>query len=179
MNSRLSDFLFCEDGAAAAEFAMFAVILAPLLLNLGDMGYYAYTRMEVENAAQNAAQAAWANCSASTPSAANCDPAMTNAITSAVASTSLGNKVTWSNSGKLWTDTSHPYGVDSFCPDSTTNSIAYTNAASCSSTTSTGTTPGTYVRITVSYTFTPLFRGATIASLFPATISRTTYQRLK
>ena len=136
MNSRLSDFLFCEDGAAAAEFAMFAVILAPLLLNLGDMGYYAYTRMEVENAAQNAAQAAWANCSASTPSQTNCDPTgtkpMTNAIDNAVKSTSLGNLVTWTNKSQLWTDTSHPYGVDTYCPDSTTNSIAYSNAATCS-----------------------------------------------
>jgi Flp pilus assembly protein TadG len=163
-------------GAAAAEFAMFAVVLAPLLMNLGDMGYYAYVRMEVENAAQAGAQAAWANCSASTPSATNC-PDMTNAITSAVQSTSLGSNVTWTNSADMWSATGHPYGVDTYCPDSSTNSLVYSNAT-CSDTTSTDAAPGTYVKITVSYTFHPLFRGATIASLFPATITRSTYQRL-
>jgi Flp pilus assembly protein TadG len=177
MVRRICDFVRQTSGAAAAEFAMFVLILAPLLLNLGDIGYYAYVRMQVENAAQAGAQAAWANCSTKPASSANC-PNLSNAVTSAVTSTSLGNLVSWTNSSSMFTGTA-PRGVDTYCPTATnsTNALVY-SSSNCSNTSSTGSTPGTYARIDVSYTFRPLFRGATIASLFPATITATTYQRL-
>jgi Flp pilus assembly protein TadG len=173
-------FARAESGAAAVEFAMFALVLAPLILNLGDLGYYAYTRMEVENAAQAGAQAAWANCPPpSSPTAAasstNC-PQLSNAVTSAVQSTGLGSNVTWSNSSTVWSGGA-PNGVATYCPVSTTNQLVQQNST-CSATNSTGAAPGTYVMIQTSYTFTPLFKGATIASLFPSTITATTYQRL-
>lgn len=166
-----------EAGAAAAEFAMFIVFLVPLLLNLIDLGYYVYVRMQVENAAQSGAQAAWANCSKDPASATNC-PNLSTAVTSAVQSTNLGTGVTWTNSANMWSGT--PPGVTFYCPNSATNSLVQQNAKTpaCSSTTSTGTAPGTYAKISVSYTFTPIFSGATIASLLPATITSTTYQRL-
>jgi len=178
MIGRVHDFARERSGAAAAEFAMFVLILAPLLLNLGDMGFYAYVRMQVENAAQAGAQAAFANCSNTPANSANC-PNLSTAVSSAVSSTSLGDKVSWTNKSTMFTG-SAPQGVDTYCPSSTnsTNAIVYTNSTSCDGTTSTGATPGTYARIDVSYTYTPLFKGATIASLFPATITATTYQRL-
>lgn len=175
---RIRQFARETSGAAAAEFAMFVLILAPLLLNLGDIGYYAYVRMQVENAAQAGAQAAWANCVNKPATSASC-PNLSTAVTSAVTSTSLGSAVSWTNSSTMFTG-SAPQGVDTYCPSSagSTNAIVYSNAASCSSTTSTGAPPGTYARIDVSYPYQPLFKGATIASLFPATITATTYQRL-
>jgi hypothetical protein len=71
-----------------------------------------------------------------------------------------------------------PPGVTTYCPDSATNSLVTNSAASCNSTSSTGAAPGTYAKIQTSFTFRPMFAGATIAALFPATITATAYQRL-
>ena len=48
-----------ERGASALEFAIFAGILAFGLLNTADVSIYIYKRMQVENATEMAAQAAW------------------------------------------------------------------------------------------------------------------------
>jgi len=58
---------------AAIEFAGTAALLSVGLLNAVDVGYYMYRRMEVENAAQVAAQAAWKTCTQSMlPATQNC-----------------------------------------------------------------------------------------------------------
>ncbi|HET9159731.1 MAG TPA: TadE/TadG family type IV pilus assembly protein [Caulobacteraceae bacterium] len=168
-----------QHGAAAAEFGVFVLILAPLILNLVDMGYYAYVRMQVENAAQAGAQAAYANCIA-TPPSASCEPNLSTAIDNAVHGTSLGTKVSWTNKpsgGNTMFTGSSPKGVDRYCPITATNTLSYTNSPStnCSSTAA---SPGYYAKVSVSYTYRPVFSGATIASLFPSTITATTYQRL-
>ena len=49
-------------GAAASEFALLAISLVLGLLNAVDMGRYEYQRLQVENAAQAGAQAAWHTC---------------------------------------------------------------------------------------------------------------------
>jgi len=49
-------------GVAAIEFGITGLLLAIGLLNAVDVGYYAYRRMEVENAAEVGAQAAWKIC---------------------------------------------------------------------------------------------------------------------
>lgn len=173
--SRLRTFVRDDDGAAAAEIGMFVLIVVPLLLNLADLGGYVYQRMEVYNAAQAGAQAAFANCSVKPASSTNC-PNMSTAVTSAVRSTILGSDVIWSNSATIWTNPDVTY----YCPNSATNSLVSQAGATpmCSATTSTNTTPGTYAKITVSYNFRPMFAGATIASLFTTPITTTTYMRL-
>lgn len=149
---------------------MFLLILAPLILNLVDIGLYVFQRMEVENAANSGAQAMFANCSASDFN--TCDKTnVNNAITSAVQSTILGNKVAWQNSGTFWTD------VTKYCPDQATNSLVV-QSTQCSSTTSTGDFPGTYAKITVRYPFAPAFPGVTLASGLTGNIDYTTYVRL-
>ncbi len=45
-----------DRGAAAAEFAIVVTILVYMLLNVVDLGMYVYARMQVENAAQAAAE---------------------------------------------------------------------------------------------------------------------------
>ena len=78
---------------AAIEFAGTAALLSVGLLNAVDVGYYMYRRMEVENAAQVAAQAAWKTCTQSMlPATQNC-PGLNTAITAAMHSTSLGTAV--------------------------------------------------------------------------------------
>src|ERR1700693_5015304 len=46
-------------GVAAIEFAVFAGLLSLAILNVTDVSIYAFQLMEVENATQMAAQAAW------------------------------------------------------------------------------------------------------------------------
>src|SRR5712692_8975047 len=89
--------MFGEDrrGAAAVEFAGAALFLVLGLLNAIDLGYYTYRRMEVENAAQVGAQAAWKTCNDPTymlPATQNC-PGLNSAITASLQSTSLGTAV--------------------------------------------------------------------------------------
>ena len=60
--SRASALKTDERGASALEFAIFAGILAFGLLNTADISIYIYKRMQVENATEMAAQAAWKAC---------------------------------------------------------------------------------------------------------------------
>src|ERR1700686_5381576 len=79
---------------AAIEFAAGGMVLVVSLLNAVDIGFYMYRRMEVENAAEVGAQAAWNTCNtqAMLPATKNC-PTLNSAILTAVHSTSLGSNV--------------------------------------------------------------------------------------
>src|SRR6186713_2460973 len=84
-----------ERGASALEFAIFAGILAFGLLNTADISIYIYKRMQVENATEMAAQAAFKTCDPSKrylPATLSC-PGLTTAITQAAQSTALGAEV--------------------------------------------------------------------------------------
>src|SRR6516164_5205545 len=95
IHQALGTFWSNERAAAAVEFAAPALLLAVGLLNAIDVGYYAYKRMEVENAAQVGAQAAWKTCydsSTMLPATQNC-AGLNAAITTAIQSTSLGTAI--------------------------------------------------------------------------------------
>src|SRR3982751_5820477 len=86
-------------GGAGVEFALMLTILIFPILNVVDIGIYIYSRMELENATQVAAQAAWATCSAAanlpaTPNSYAKCPVLPNAVATAAHSTSLGSGVT-------------------------------------------------------------------------------------
>src|SRR5258706_12323018 len=55
---------YCREqrGAAAVEFAMVLTLLTVPVLNVVDLAFYAWDRMQLDNAAQVGAQAAWATC---------------------------------------------------------------------------------------------------------------------
>jgi Flp pilus assembly protein TadG len=167
--SALLRYLHDDHGAAAAETAIFVLVLAPIVLNLAELGIYVYKRMQVENAAQAGAQAAWATCAKPPASATNC-PYIASAVLAAVQGTSLGTDVTWSNSPA---STAAGY----YCPDGASNS--FISVASGTTCTNTGSGAGYYVRINVSYNFQPLFTGFTVASLLPTPITRSTWMRLE
>jgi Flp pilus assembly protein TadG len=167
-----------QRGAAAAEFALVLTLLTVPLLNVIDLAMYAWDRMQLENAAQVAAQAAWAVCPNTTNlpatpnSYAKC-PAMPAAVTTAVRSTSLGTNVTV-------TATTENY----YCVNTTTNTLVTvgsfpgTKPANCSSVGSATDAPGDYVQITASYTFTPIFPAASIASVLTSPITRIAWTRM-
>src|SRR5579862_4141703 len=79
-------------GAAAVEMALWTLFLTVPLMNVTDLSFYAYRKMQVENAAQQAAQAAWATCSTSAlqPAINNCAN-FSSAVTAGLHSTSLGS----------------------------------------------------------------------------------------
>jgi Flp pilus assembly protein TadG len=62
VSKRLRQFGAAARGVAGVEFAIIGPLLAIGLLNAVDVGYDACTLMEVENAAEIGAQAAWNNC---------------------------------------------------------------------------------------------------------------------
>ena len=49
-------------GSAAVEFALVATMLAVATVNVADIAIYSYQQMQVEDAAQMGAQAAWKTC---------------------------------------------------------------------------------------------------------------------
>src|SRR5579863_9737026 len=130
----------CQHGAAAAEFALVLTLLTIPLLNAFDIAVYVYQRMELDNAAQVAVQAAWAQCAPSgyVPATVNSNCAgLAAAMTTAANSTPLGSGVTI-------TSTTEDY----CCPGAGTIScegpVASTTPTNCSS----GQGPGDYIFIT-------------------------------
>src|SRR5258708_11613416 len=84
-----------QGGVAAIEFGLFSIFLSLALVNVADVSIYIYQRMQVENATQVAAQAAWKACDLPQLPAtlnSNC-PGLATAIQNALASTSLGARV--------------------------------------------------------------------------------------
>jgi Flp pilus assembly protein TadG len=171
---------FCSEqrGAAAVEFALILTLMTVPILNVVDLAVYSWDKMQVDNAAQAAVQAAWVTCSDSskipaTPNAyANCS-FMPTAVTQAAQSTSLGIGVTV-------TSTTENY----YCVNTGSNLLVtvgtfpVTKPSDCSAVGSSSDTPGDYVLITVSYTYSPVFAAVSIASTLTTPITRQAWMRL-
>jgi Flp pilus assembly protein TadG len=161
-------------GVAAIEFAFFAGLLSFATLNVTDISIYIYQRMEVENATQMAAQAAWQNCDLDhLPATTNC-PALTTAVQNAVQSTSLGTRVSLQSGSP-----SEGY----YCVNSS-NALQYVSAVSsqpadCTAAGMSSLQPGDYIKIDTTFTYKPLFPGITVASAFATPITKTALMRLE
>jgi uncharacterized membrane protein len=163
-------------GTAAIEFALSAMFLVAGLLNAVDMGFYEYRRMEVENAAEVGAQAAWKTCydqSFMLPATQNC-PGLNAAITTAIHSTSLGSAVTLAPG----------YPVEGYYCASSTGTLQSVGSlsskpADCSAAGNSNASPGDYIQVEVSFSYAPLFPGVTVMSAWGVTsISTTSWMRL-
>lgn len=165
-------------GAAAAEFALVLTLLAIPILNAVDLGIYTYQRMEVDNAAQVAAQAAWAlvpTCTLPlTSPASNCS-SLTGKMNTAVQSTPLGTNVTITSRAENFycvnPSTSHLAIVGTFPAKPSPDNCASVGGSSTD-------TPGDYILVTASYTYAPVFSGVSVTSLLASTITRTVWMRL-
>lgn len=172
--SQLRRYRSEQGGAAAVEFALVLSLLVIPILNVVDFAMYAWNRMQVDNAAQVGAQAAWETCIPPTklPASTNCS-GMATAVATAVQSTSLGTAVTV-------TSTTEGY----YCVNTSTNVLVAvgtypgTKPSDCSSVGSASDSPGEYVKVTVSYTYTPLFPAVSIASVLTPSVTRTAWMRL-
>jgi len=160
-------------GVAAIEFAFFAGFLSLAILNVADISIYIFQRMEVENATQMGAQAAWKNCTASQlPATTNCS-GLSDAVTRAVHGTSLGTRVSLQSGSPA---------EGYYCVNSS-NALQYVSdvsskPADCSAAGTPSLQPGDYIQIRTTFAYAPLFPGITISRAFATPITRTALMRL-
>jgi Flp pilus assembly protein TadG len=165
-----------QRGTSAIEFAFFAGLLSIGLLNMTDVAIYIYQRMELENATEMGAQAAWKTCDPNNnqvPATTNCS-GLTTAITNAVHGTSLGSAVSLQSGSPA---------EGYYCVNSS-GSLQYVSAVSSKPTdcTAAGTPtlqPGDYITVSTSFAYSPLFPGITVASAFATPITKTAMMRLE
>jgi hypothetical protein len=153
-------------GASAVEFALIGSIFVVLLLNVIDFAILIWSRMQVDYAAAAAAQAAYNTCSPGFMPArgnSNC-PSLDSVVETAARSTSLGGAVTNAPAIEEYycTAGTNLVRVATFpsTPPATCGGVEGGNPAS---------TPGDYVTVNVSYTFTPLFAGLSLVQEQPLT----------
>jgi Flp pilus assembly protein TadG len=165
-----------ERGASALEFAIFAGILAFGLLNTADISIYIYKRMQVENATEMAAQAAWKACDPSKgylPATLSC-PNLTTTMTQAAQSTALGTQVTIA----IGSPQEGFYCLNDAGALQLIANASLNPPADCSSTGLPGQQPGDYIKVTTSFSYAPMFPGVTVAGVFPTPILKTSMMRL-
>lgn len=169
-------------GAAAVEFALWAVALTVPALSALDLGMFAVRRMQVEQASQAGAAAAWRLCDTveKLPATQNC-PGLAATVTAAVQSTPLGGQV-----GLAAGSPSEGYfcaGDDSVLrPLGASWAVGQTPPAkpvNCGAVVAgSATPPSDYLQVTVTYSYAPMFGVASVASLLPTAITKTAWRRL-
>ena len=163
-------------GVAAIEFGIFAPLLFLALANVVDVTIYLYQRMQVQNATEVAAQAAWKTCDLTVlPLTTDCSTlaASVTAVQNALASTSLGTAVSLVSGSP---------SVGYYCVNSS-NALQYVSAisskpADCTAAGTPSLQPGYYIQVQTTYTYTPIFPGMSISGTFPTPINSASLMRL-
>lgn len=201
---RLKAYIAERRGAAAAEMALWLIIMIWPFMNVVDFGYYVFQAMEVRQAAQAAVDTASTMCGQSgrTPAASACQtltPTLLSEMTSAAHSTLLGSRVSFTAGTTAGGTDSAPF-EGWYCNDSggnlvvansslnTATALWFINGGNASSQPSNCTftaandadVPGDYVIATTTYNYTPLFKGLTLLTLFQgsSTIKKTAWMRI-
>lgn len=164
-----------QQGTSAIEFSFFAGLLSLGLLNMTDVSIYIYQRMEVENATEIGAQAAWKLCDpfkGYVPATTNC-PGLTTTVTNAVQSTSLGTKVSLQSGSP----------AEGYYCVNNSGSLQYVSSVSskpadCTAAGMPNLQPGDYVTVTTTFVYAPLFPGITVARNFATPITKTAMMRV-
>jgi hypothetical protein len=169
----LARFAAAAEGAAAVEMALVGSIMAGALMNVAELGRYAYTTTQVINASQAGVHMAIARCAADkTPVTLRC-PGVEDLVTSAIRSTSLGSAVTVQGDlEEAW----YCVGEDGDLEEIAT--VAETKPRDCEEAGEKDRIPGLYLTVEVAHTFEPLFPGLTLVENFPETIVRSARMRL-
>lgn len=162
-------------GMATVEFAMVAGLLGTAMVNAVDAATYFYHRMEVQNATQMGAQAAWQACDTASelPATTNCS-GLTAAVTAGIQATSLGSAV----SLKTGSPAEGYYCLNA------SNALQYVSSysskpANCSAAGDATKQPVDYIKVETTYTFTPLFGSASVVNFLPTPITATAMMRLE
>jgi Flp pilus assembly protein TadG len=166
-------FVKSRRGLAGIEFGILASVFSVGLLNAVDLAVYLFDQIQVENATEMGAQAAWQKCDFThIPATANCT-GWSTAVTTAVQSTTLGASVTLvSGSPSEGYYCVNSSGVLTYVSDTTSK------PADCTAAGTPANKPGDYVKVQTTYTFSSMFGGLSVASILPTTISRTGWMRL-
>jgi Flp pilus assembly protein TadG len=164
-----------QRGVAAIEFGFFAIFLSLALVNVTDVSIYIYQRMQAENATQVAAQAALKACGSQLPATTtSCAPVLATAVQNAVASTSLGMRVSL-----IPGSPSEGY----YCVNSS-NALQYVSSVSSSKPTDCRAAgmpslqPGDYIKVQTTFPYAPLFPGLSVTNSFATPINTTAMMRL-
>jgi Flp pilus assembly protein TadG len=170
---RLLRLAHATAGNVAIEFALVSTILVPLLLNSIDFSFLIWAKMEVENAAQMGAQAAYATCSSGPLPATTGCANLSSAVTTAVQGTSLGTAVSLPGDSP-----DEDYGCTSGTTLKTVGDYSSPpNPFDCSAVGDPSHTPGDYVIVNVTYSYTPIFSGLSLAP--SQTLRSSAIQRLQ
>lgn len=161
-----------ERGVAAIEMALITSVFAIAMMNAVEVGRYAYIVMEAEQATQVGAQAALVACdSQHVPATVSC-PTLTNAVTTAIQGTTLGDKMTLNG----------PLAEGYYCLDSKGALVFASNIGSkpsdCSAYGNSSLKPGLYLKVSTTYAYAPMFPGLTVAQNFPKTVQKTAWMRM-
>lgn len=166
-----------QRGVAAIEFGIFFILLAASLANVADVSKYIFQRMEVENATEVAAQAAFAACGQPQPpylpATTKCSNLMA-AINAALQSTSLGTDVQLANNPPV----EAYYCINSANALQNVGSVTSPKPSDCMVAGTPTLAPGDYIQIQTKFTYQPWFPGFSVASFFPTSINRTAMMRL-
>lgn len=176
-------FLSDGGGAAAAEMALWLTLLILPVMSVIDLGFYVFQRMQVELAAQAAAQAIRKECyDSGAPVTQRCAN-VTSVATTAAQSTLLAGDVTLSSGypaeGYYCVNGSNALvlvGVSGTVGSPPTKPNPYDCSSVIGGSTS---SPSIYARVGVTYTYTPPFATISLASLLPSPIVRTAWLRVE
>jgi Flp pilus assembly protein TadG len=175
LRAKVQAFAHDRRGTAAIEFAFFVGFLSVATMNVAEISVYIFQRMQVQNAAQMAVQAAWKTCNTSAllPATTNCS-GLNTALTNSVQSTALGSRVQLESGSP-----SEGY----YCVTSQ-NVLQYMSSVdnkpvNCSAVGNAAAQPADYITIQATFNYAPMFSGLTVGGLFPTTIQQTTTMRLQ
>jgi Flp pilus assembly protein TadG len=165
-----------QRGVAAIEFGIFVPLLFLALANVVDVTIYLYQRMQVQNATEVAAQAAWKTCDLTVlPPTTDCSTlaASVTAVQNALGSTSLGTAVSLVSGSP---------SVGYYCVNSS-NALQYVSdisskPADCTAAGTPSLQPGYYIQIQTTFTYTPIFPGMSISGTLPTPINSASLMRL-
>jgi len=180
--SRWQTHLRDRRGAAAAEFALWTAALALPVLSTIDLATFAVRRLQVVQAGDAAAAAAWRVCdtAAKLPATQNC-PDLAQAVLAAAQATPLGEDVRLAEgspqegffcvtadgdlqpASATWTIGDAPASEPADC--STVEAGSAARAAR-------------YISVTVTYDYAPLFGAASVVRLLPTRLTQTAWRRL-
>jgi len=179
-------------GAAAVEFAVVLPLLTLPLLNVVDLGVYAYQRMQLENAALTGADQVRVLCNTapSKPPATGTDCGVTTTqVTNFIHNTSLGSSVSLAatspvveayyciltNGALQQVGTPGSPGSPPSLAGSTCSAYSAPQGQQWSNPTA---APGDYILVSVTYPFTPVFSSVSIVGLLASSITATGWSRV-